>query len=779
MGSRRCLTSELKYSIPGIMVDRLIRFRTPLLIGCVLVTAIGISALIRPGLRQDYRLEAFVGSDDPAYRTFRAFLEEFTSNEVAVIAIHSDDALSAETQTIVKQLVAQCRPISSVQRVVALSEIPAPLRALLGDSLYDHPMIRGNLLSQDGRTTAIVLQMSAEHQDAAERQRSVQRLRDIVDRARERAPSTMRFVLAGPYVTLIDMYDYVDRDLRIFTVASFVLMGATLWIVFRRLGPMIYALTVAIAAVTSGLGLAVLAGFVTSLITQMIVVLIAVLSVATCVHLCVAADEVADENLPPKPRHRHAGDSIDGSARSDPDTLLHRIVLQRMLAPCTAVVVTTAAGFASVCISSIMPVRRFGILMVCGLLLSLIYGLVGVVFLPSPRKSHASTQRLGRFLASFAAAALPHRRIIYVATILLVVVAAAGIPRLRFESDFIKSFRANTGVRRSYEFIQQHLSPVGSVEVVVRSSASPTGRHTITAQQIHQAREFGEGIVERFPSIRKALSLADLISIGGSPLPHSNTGLAIRLAAARLMFGADAVRGFINDDGTALRLNLRAVEGVPVEEKLRINSEIKALAEAHFGPDVSVQVTGLYHFYAVLVSGLVRDQYRSFAVALPAVFVVLALMLRSIKLAAVAMIPNLLPLVWCIGGMAWAGIPVSMTTAMMLSVVLGIAVDDTVHYVWRFRRELRLCGDYHEAALRTHASVGRACVFTTVVIAGGFWILTLSQFLPTAYFGGLVGFTMLGTLAADLLVLPALLQSLKPFGASPDKSYHSPVTGGG
>ncbi len=736
------------------MVDRLIRFRMPLLVVCALFTAIGITALIRPGLRHDYRLEAFVGSDDPAYRTFRAFLEEFTSNEVAVIAIHSDDALSTKTQAIVERLVAECRPIPSVQRVVALSEIPTPLRALLGDKLYDHPMIRGNILSHDGRTTAIVLQMSAEHQDPSERQRSVQRLRDIVASARERAPTDMRFVLAGPYVTLIDMYDYVDRDLHVFTIASFLLMGTTLWIVFRRPGPMIYALAVAIAAVTSGLGVAVLAGFVTSLITQMIVVLIAVLSVATCVHLCVAVDEVAGEDPPPNLRHRNAGESLD-------DDSTHRVVLQRMLAPCTAVVVTTAAGFASVCISSVMPVRRFGILMVCGLLLSLLYATVGVLFLTRPRRPRAGTQRLGRLLASFAARTLLHRKAIYAATIILAIVAAAGIPRLRFESDFIKSFRANTGVRRSYEFIQEHLSPVGSVEVVVRSSADHTA---ITPQQVRQAHEFGQRIVERFPSIRKALSLADLISIGGSTLPQSQADLTGRLALARLMFGADALRGFINTDRTALRLNFRAVEGVPVDEKLRINSDIKALAEEQFGPDVSVQVTGLYHFYAVLVSGLVRDQYRSFAVALPAVFLVLALMFRSIKVAAVMMVPNLLPLVWCIGGMAWAGIPVSMTTAMMLSVVLGIAVDDTVHYVWRFRRELRLCGDYHEAAVRTHASVGRACVFTTVVIAGGFWILILSQFLPTAYFGGLVGFTMLGTLAADLLVLPALLQSLKPFG---------------
>jgi len=152
------------------------------------------------------------------------------------------------------------------------------------------------------------------------------------------------------------------------------------------------------------------------------------------------------------------------------------------------------------------------------------------------------------------------------------------------------------------------------------------------------------------------------------------------------------------------------------------------------------------------------------------------------------MIPNLLPILFCLGAMGWADIPVNMTTAMMLSVTLGISVDSTIHYLWRYRTELahfresgprraapsssapgrvapnRPNPDHIRAALQaTSRSVGRACFFTTVVITCGFWILLLSQFLPTAYFGGLVGFTMLGALAADLVLLPALISRFRLF----------------
>jgi predicted RND superfamily exporter protein len=127
------------------------------------------------------------------------------------------------------------------------------------------------------------------------------------------------------------------------------------------------------------------------------------------------------------------------------------------------------------------------------------------------------------------------------------------------------------------------------------------------------------------------------------------------------------------------------------------------------------------------------------------------------------MVPTSLPIVFCLGGMGWADIPVNMTTAMMLSVTLGIAVDNALHYLWRFRAALQESGNYLSALRTAHGSAGRACVFTTVVITGGFWILTLSRFLPTAYFGGLLAFTMCGALAGHLMLLPAMVMILRPF----------------
>jgi len=264
--------------------------------------------------------------------------------------------------------------------------------------------------------------------------------------------------------------------------------------------------------------------------------------------------------------------------------------------------------------------------------------------------------------------------------------------------------------------------------------------------------------------IKKAMTLADMLTLGAEDLPTNRFMLQARLAAASSAMGEGALRNFLSADRTALRINLRATEGVTVQEKLRVCAGIERSAREVFGDGYDVTVTGLYAFYATLVGNLVRDQYRSFSLAVPAVFIVFAILMRSIRIAAIAMVPNLLPVAICLGTMAWLGIPINMTTMMMLSVVFGIAVDDTLHYLWRCRTEFAAYGRYEDAITASHRSVGRACLFTTIVIAGGFWILTLSQFLPTAYFGGLVGYTMLAALATDLLLLPVLILWLKPFG---------------
>ncbi len=740
------------------MWRRVLQGRRTVLAVALIAAVASAWLLVTPGIHRDYTLEAFVASGDESYAVLRRFMGEFVSNEFALIAVESDDALSESTADLLSELTARLRQIETVQSVTAVTDIPKQMRWLLGESIRSHPLIERNLLSTDGRTAAILMQMSGEGVEGDVRRRVVAELRRIAEETRAAHPN-VRVILAGPYVTLIDMYDYVDRDLVYFSIAAFALLAVMLGAIFRRPGPAVYAVGCGVAATCGALALGIVGGLSMSLVVQMIVILVTVLTVANGVHLAVAAEEDATQ---------WTVSQFDA---------IHR-TLDRMWKPCAAVTLTTMVGFASVMISQITPVRVFGFLMLSGLLIGLIYTLATAPMLPPPGTGFVVTRRRRRLADALAgAAAASLRRPVLVTLVFAAATAAAayGIPRLTFESDFVRNFRPGSDVRTSYEFIEEHLTPLGSVEVVIKRR---NGASIATADDVKRAAEVGRRCVDEFGDvIKKSMTLADVLSLGSREPPGSDLVLKAVLAAVESAMGEGVTRNFINPDRTALRINLRAVEGVSVQRKLEVCSAIEQMAGDVYGDGYDVTVTGLYTFYAGLVANLVRDQFRSFAITVPAVFVVFALLLRSVRTAVIALVPNMLPVAICLGTMAWLDIPVNMTTMMMLSVVFGIAVDDTIHYLWRCREEFAAWGSYRDAIRAAHRSVGRACLFTSVVIAGGFWILMLSRFLPTAYFGGLVGYTMLAALATDLLLLPVLIVWCKPFGKERTPASASGVAG--
>ncbi|MCH8965124.1 MAG: MMPL family transporter [Planctomycetes bacterium] len=705
-----------------------------------------IVALYRPGLQEDYSIASIVGSDNAEFETFQEFIATFGGSELALIAVRGQNALDDDTLACLDEIVPQVEQLPAVRKVGAISKLPSFGRSLM----LDHPLVRGVLVSHDGRTAAIILQMRGDHEPGPTRKQTVAELRRIVETAR-RNHAAQEIILTGPYVTMLEMFEFVREDLRLFSIGVAGLMCIVLFAVLGSWRMSFFAVGVAAAAVLCTLGCTIAAGVNMSLTTQMVVILIAVLAVATCVHLAVGL--------------RESGGGVV-------------LTLSNLMAPCTAVILTSVAAFASVCISDIQPIREFGVIMAGGLLLTLALAFAALfavsrVHWRSSRQWHPGVRLydtraglhrwLGSRLAGVAERSLRRRAIVIVLFGILAVLLAIPIPELQFESNFVKNFRADSTVRRGYAFISENLTPLGSIELVVRSKS---GESIINVHAIQATDRVIAHAIDAHTPIIKGLSILDVLRLPGIGVPSSEVGLQASFQAAKAVLGKlldpDLMRNFVTDDLSTLRISLRAREGAGVCQKIEMADDIRKQATMEFGPAYEVTVTGLYYFYATLMAGLLRDQNTTFAITLVAIFVISGLLLRSWKLAAIGMVPNLLPTVACLGLMGWLEIPINMATSMMLAISLGIAVDDTLHYLWRFRRELSHDGDIAGAILRTHRSVGLACVFTTVVITGGFWILCFSRFLPIAYFGVLIGLTMVVALAADLVLLPALLILIKP-----------------
>lgn len=732
----------------------------------VLLTVISGIALIRPGLREEYSIESFVASDDEAYARYLAFTRRFVSNELAIIAVRSEDALSLDSLEMLEALRERCAGLEGVERASAISDLPdvaglgglawqlvsrktvlESVRADPGRSvairewLLANTLVADTLLSADGRTAAVLIQVEAVAGSGAERKRLAESLRGIVGEARS-ARAGWPIVLAGPAVTTVDMIDYLHKDLGVFSVVVLVLICASLGLIFRRWAAVLVPTAIAAGAAICALGLSIACDMSMSLITQMVVALTAILAVANCVHIIVAYDEF-DPGAP-----RTAAEHTT----------------RRMAGPTFAACATTAAGFGSMGFAHLVPFRQFALLMAFGVMFGWVMGICAVSLYGGrrggrSREGSRADRGMSRLLPKSADLSERHRTLVLLAFGAVTAAGALGATRLRFESDFLKNFRAESTVRKSYEFLSRYLAPVGSMEVVISRG---DGGEVLTAEVLRKADQLGSEVVAGNEAVIKATSLADVCRLGWMDLPGGDLGLRARMAVVERVAGAGMLENFLTADKSALRINFRAREGFQVDEKLALARRVRERTEELFGEEYEVEVTGIYPFYAHLIGGLLRDQKVCFALAAASVFGLMWVSIGSLGLAVICMVPNLLPMVFCLGLMGWLEIPVNMSTAMILSVSMGIAVDSALHYAWRYRREVRGGHDPREAMRITHATAGKACVFTHVVVVGGFWVLCLSEFLPTAYFGGLIGVTMIGALLCDLFLLPMMLVHFKP-----------------
>jgi predicted RND superfamily exporter protein len=225
------------------------------------------------------------------------------------------------------------------------------------------------------------------------------------------------------------------------------------------------------------------------------------------------------------------------------------------------------------------------------------------------------------------------------------------------------------------------------------------------------------------------------------------------------------VRPYMSEDGNQVRFAIRVFESDPSLQRETLIRTIRDQLTNEFGYDNSqVHLSGMLVLYNNMLQSLFRSQILTIGVVFLAILLMFAILFRNMKMAGIAIVPNLFAASLVLGLMGWLAIPLDLMTITIAAITIGIAVDDTIHYVHRFTRELGKDYDYWAAVRRSHASIGRAMYYTSITVTLGFSILVLSNFVPTIYFGLLTGFAMLIALLANLTVLPLLIVRFKPLG---------------
>jgi predicted RND superfamily exporter protein len=753
------------------MIAVLLRHRRLALVVIAAVTVLfGWAALT---LRIDPGVESMIPSGPGDLDRLHRFQSLFGSDEIVVVAFHSDRLFSRESLERLDELTRRVAALPHVARVLSPTSVrdlegdelgPVPVypyaqmvagklepRAL-GERLGSHPIFGGLLVAKDARTAAIIVELEEGAADAEWRRGLVADLRRLGVEA-GLGPATF---VAGIPVEKVDVARYIARDQAIFVPLVFLILAVMTAILYRHPVGMLVPLATVTLALVWALGLFGLAGHALNPVTSLMTPVILVMSLEGTIqllnqYLIARAQGLA---LPAALGQAHA----------------------RMRTPCFNAALTAAIGFLALLVLPIPAIREFGLFTAIGIMLG--YGhtivltpllLASLPDLP-PRVIRAfEAGPIERWLCSVVGWVTRHRAATTLAIACLLAVAAAGLLRIHVETDLVRSLRHASPLAAATRFIDANLTGVNAVEILVPAPAGPDPETLTKVARL-------EAAVRELPDVRKVTGLPDLLARVNRAMHRGND------AYTRLPEGPDA-ESDITDFIEALRKEAPAdldrflATGADGRATLRINARVPALntarsqalfarirdAAEHVGL-ADVSLTGNFVVFSNMSTTLVRHQVHGLTIALVLILGVMAIQFRSIRLGALCAIPNGAPVLMVYGLMGWSGIALSVPTAMIASVVIGTIVDNSIYLLAPFREAFRQEANYVMALMDMVRASGRAVVFSTVTLAVGFWVGIFSSFVPTVHFAILAGAAFLLGLISQFVLLPLVLVLLQPLG---------------
>jgi hypothetical protein len=757
---------------PAVLVDR-----PRLVLALVaLVSCAAALALVRldpPGLRLaiDPSTEPLLPAHDPARELYREAVLDFGADEVFVIAMETDDVFRVERLESLRRVTDAIARLPGVRGVQSLTdvlsfrwdaanawievrpfleEIPGDAGTLaelrhraLGDPLY-----RRNLVSEDARAAAI----NVSFREMTDREFIAsgldRRIRAILDA--ETGPD-VRFHVAGRPHVKVAVYERMLRDLRVLVPLAIVAMAVVLAAIFgSRRGVAIPLVTVLLATLWTFAAM-VLVGRPLNVITSLLAPTLISVGSVYGVHLMARFEEEAP--LAPSPR----------------EAAFRALTGER--APLVIAGTTTVIGFAALLPSGVPAVFELGAFSVLGMsvvtLLSLCAVPAALALLPPAGAGREglrrASERLGvaldRALSAIARFAIRRNGAILAAWSALALGAALVIPRIVIDTDYLSFFDDDAPVRREFEAVNRLLAGAVPIYVPLRSDAEGRFRDP----ELLRALETLEDRAGAIPGVSRVESVVDTLRVLNRALagddPREERIPESRSAVTELLFLAPKGHLARLTNANHSRANLLVRTGaVGTAAVNALAARLTELCRDGVLPaDVAAGVTGNAILLARSADALARSQPASVGLAAGAIFVLVTLGLRSLRLGVVAMVPNLVP-VLCFFGLLGLGVaPLSLPTSLIGSVALGITIDDTVHTLVRYRSERRGGLAPDAAILLTTRRVGRPIATTSLVLITGFLVISLSGFATLREFGALSALTMAVCVACDLTLLPALL----------------------
>ncbi len=745
----------------------------------VLAAALGLTVLaanqlvdFRTGdtlLHIDASADRLLPEGDASREFYDHIRRMFGSDETLLVGLYGDDVFTTASLQRIDRLTRRLEKVEGVHHVLSLTNavnvrgvdddleiapfvdgIPETADALaaLRSELAGNPIYNGSLVSMEGRATALLVyfvDMTSREYMAAGIDAT------IVAIAEQERGEGEAWITGGPHIRAETARVLLGEALTI-PLGMLGVLGLVLAVAFRTIRGVLVPLVSIAMAVTWTLGITAALGYELNAVTSLVPALLTTLGLSYSVHVVSEYQESVNED--------EAGSAVERVTAA----------LSRVTLPVVLTGVTTAAGFASLGLSPLGAVREFGLLSVIGVVcavgtsLTVAPALLTLLPVGMPRTPRASTQRAGyfdQFVERVALFVIARRPAIFIAAAGFFLLALAGVAQLRIGTQQVSKFQPDAPVRVHFEAVNEHFGGA-NLFFVVLSTEYPEGfKEPVNLAEIEALQSW---LVEQ-PEIGGTTSLVDYIKLLNRGF-HENAPdqLAIpeskRMISQLLFFGAsDELDSFVDSrfQTVSIRVRSNVVDSDAISHLVaRIETRLTDLPS-----HLDASLTGTSIVFTRTLDSIIRGQATSMILALGIIYLILSAMFVSLRIGFLALIPNALPVAVYFGALGWTGIRLDPATSLIAPMVLGIAVDDTIHYFARFRRDAKRLGHEGRATVSALRAVGRPVTYSSAALVLGFLVLNASELRSNAELGSMAAFALAFAWLTDFTLTPALCKGLK------------------
>ncbi len=598
---------------------------------------------------------------------------------------------------------------------------------------------------------------------------NISEIRDVINKYGENA----KIHLGGIPMIANDMMSFIKSDIIVFGIGVFIFIIFTLWFIFRNIKWVILPLLGCATSVIIMIGLLGLIGWKVTVISSNFIALMLILNMAMNIHVTVRFLQLKKEY----PSLNKSEAVLDAS--------------KKMMLPILYTVLTTICAFMSLVFSGIKPIIDFGWMMTMGLIVSL---LVTFLLLPSLLNIFSSENEINvkdteksKITSLLGSVAKKSRILIFGSTLLVILASIFGISKLEVENSFINYFDKKTEIYKGMKKIDDDLGGTTPLNIILKFPSKDTNessddefsewdedeksdedksKYWFTRDKMDKILRVHD-YLDSLPEIGKVLSFGSILRVAEDLNNKELQSLEIAVLYSKIPeeIKKEIISPYISVDDDEARITVRIKDSL---KDLRRNDLIKKIdnelnTKLNFQKD-EYKLAGVLILFNNLLQSLFKSQILTLGIVILGIFVMFFILFRNITLSLIGVVPNFIAAFFILGIIGLMNIPLDMMTITIAAITIGIAVDNSIHYIYRFREEFKKINNYNRTLDRCHNTVGIAILNTSITIVFGFSILILSNFIPTIYFGIFTGIAMLLAMISVLTLLPKLLLVYKPFG---------------